>query len=43
MMEKPSLAALPNSLLKLATENRDAQPEKKPGSPSPNLSPDPRE
>lgn len=36
MMEKPSLVALLNTLLKPATENKDAQPENAPGSPPPN-------
>lgn len=43
MMEKPSVVALLNTLLKPATENKDAPPEKKPGSPRPNLLPSPRE
>lgn len=43
MMEKPSLVALLNSLLKPATKNKDAQREKKPGSPDPHLLPNPRE
>lgn len=43
MMEKPSLVALLNTLLKSATENKDAQPEKKPGSPCPHFFPNTRE
>lgn len=40
---KTLLGCITGYLLKPATENKDAQPKKKPGSPSPNLLPNPRE